>query len=181
MVRGAAALALILTAGGLAAPSSDARAQQSPQRLESCRVGQRVIMPGGYPGTVSAVYGTGGCTVRDDARGLESSWAAFMLAPAPGTAAARAPQRQQGGGAPAAGNYQCFGGTAGNLRLTFGPGNTYANAQGSRGRYSLRPSGQMQFDTGPWAGFYGRSLGNGRVGLTSTPDGTFYQMTCDRR
>ena len=147
------------------------------QKLTTCAVGQKVLMPGGYPGTVSAVYGQGGCTVRD-AKGLESSWAAFMLSAAPGSPA---PVAQPIAATPKTGNYQCFGGTAGNMKLQFGPGATYANEQGKRGSYKMRPSGQMEFTSGPWAGFYAKTLEGGRVGLTSKADGTFYQMTCDPR
>jgi hypothetical protein len=147
------------------------------EKLRSCAVGQRVVMPGGYPGTVSAVYGQGGCTVKD-AKGLESSWAAFMLSAAPGSPA---PKEAPIPPTLKAGTYQCFGGAAGNMKLRFGPGATYANEQGAKGVYIMRPSGQMQFTSGPWKGFYAKTLDNGRVGLTSKPDGTFYQMTCDPR
>ena len=45
----------------------------------------------------------------------------------------------------------------------------------------MRPSGQMEFTSGPWKGFYAKTLEGGRVGLTSKPDSSFYQMTCDPR
>ncbi len=82
---------------------------------------------------------------------------------------------------PRAGNYQCFGCAAGNMKLRFTGGNGYANEQGSAGVFRMRPSGQMEFTSGPWKGFYAKTLDNGRVGLTSKADGTFYQMTCDPR
>ena len=119
----------------------------------------------------------GGCTVRDE-KFLESSWAAFMLTPAPSL-----PVRNPApvGPTPTPADYQCYGGAAGNMKLRFFAGNAYANEQGARGSYKLRPSGQMEFTSGPWAGFYAKTLGTGKVGLTSRPDGTFYQMTCDKR
>lgn len=170
---------IALSASALAAAflTCGAFPASAQQKLQSCSVGQKVLMPGGYPGTVSAVYGQGGCTVKD-AKGLESSWAAFMLSAAPG---APAPKNTPVPATPKAGKYQCFGGAAGNIKLTFGPGATYANEQGARGAYAMRPSGQMQFTSGPWKGYYAKTLDHGRVGLTSKPDGTFYQMTCDPR
>lgn len=104
-----------------------------------------------------------------------------MLTAIAGSPARAAPPAAQAGGAPRPGNYQCFGGSAGNMKLRFMGRNSYANEQGASGTYKFRPSGQMEFVSGPWKGFYAKSLGNGRVGLTSRPDGTFYQMTCDPR
>lgn len=168
-------IALAVVATGLTALAISPTTAQ--EKMRACYVGQKVLMPGGHPGTVSAVYGQGGCTVRDE-KFLESSWAAFMLTPAPGSPVRNPPPV---GATPAPGDYQCYGGSAGNMKLRFFAGNAYANEQGSRGSYKLRPSGQMEFISGPWAGFYAKSLETGKVGLTSKADGTFYQMTCDKR
>lgn len=95
------------------------------------------------------------------------------LCPAPVTAQTRA------AGVPRPGLYQCYGNAGGNMKLRFTGGTGYANEQGSAGQFKMRPSGQLEFVSGPWKGFYAKDLGNGRVGLTSRPDGTFYNMTCD--
>lgn len=156
-------------------------AAQPQQRLTSCRVGQRVVLPGGGMGTVISLTPNKACNVQADGYKDYQAWSAWMLAPAPGTAAATVAPKPAGGGTPRTGNYQCFGGAAGNMKLRFGPGASYANEQGKTGAYKMRPSGQMEFVSGPWAGFYAKTLGDGRVGLTSRADSTFYQMTCDPR
>ena len=61
--------------------------------------------------------------LKDDARGLETVWAEFMLEPAPGTT----PAMEAVPGAPQAGLYQCRGGTAGNFKIEFRSGSAYAN------------------------------------------------------
>lgn len=152
----------------------------SQQKLIACHVGQRVGLPGSGQGTVVALRGTGGCDVKADGYENVQTWAAWMLTSV-GGAAAPLNKAVLPGGAPRPGNYQCFGGSAGNMKLRFGGGNSYSNEQGATGSYKFRPSGQMEFVSGPWKGFYAKTLGNGRVGLTSKPDGTFYQMTCDPR
>ena len=76
---------------------------------------------------------------------------------------------------------ECYGGPAGNMKLSFGGGATYANEQGKQGRYTIGQGGQIAFVSGPWAGFYAKVLGPGKVGLTSKPNQSFYYMTCDRR
>ena len=53
------------------------------------------------------------------------------------------------------GNYQCFGGAAGNMRITL---------TGSR-----------------WNEFYAAALPDGRVGISSKPNGRPYYMICERR
>lgn len=101
-----------------------------------------------------------------------------FLALAPAAASA---QGAPNGGAPAAGSYQCYGGAAGNMRLSFtGPGR-YANDKGKTGAYTSGEGGRITFTSGPWAGFYGRVLPNGKVGLSSKPDTKSYYMLCERK
>jgi hypothetical protein len=141
-----------------------------------CTLGQRVLTPGGKAGTVTKVEGSG-CTVTNDATGLSDVWAAFMLKPAPGTA----PVAEVTPGAPAAGMYLCRGGPAGNFRIAFNAGSSYANEQGAAGAYAFDPAtANIDFTTGPWAGFYGRVLADGDVGMTGKPDRSFFAMTCER-
>jgi hypothetical protein len=160
--------------------------------LDKCSVGQRVVKPGGELATVTATSGSG-CTVRADGEPFTDTYAAFMLDPAPGgggggtAPAARSrdsaptPTAPTGGG-PVPGLYQCTGGPAGNLKLRFLGGGRYANEQGKVGVYSYNAgNGRMAFTSGPWSGFFGKVLAGGRIGLTSKPDASFYQMTCDRR
>ena len=59
-------------------------------------------------------------------------------------------------------------------------GGRYSNDLGSVGSYTLT-AGRLAFKGGPWDGYYGATLAGGRIGLTASATGTFYQMTCDRR
>lgn len=172
-MRGFGLLALA-GAAGVAAWTLPAAAQE---KLSKCYVGQRVGLPGSGQGTVVALRGSG-CDVKADGYDNVQTWAAWML-----TAVAASPVQRAApvAATPKPGNYQCFGGPAGNLKLRFGAGNSYANEQGSAGTYKVRPSGQLEFVSGPWAGFYAKTLDGGRVGLTSRAESTFYNMTCDPR
>ncbi|MBX3563320.1 MAG: hypothetical protein KF730_01970 [Sphingomonas sp.] len=173
-----ACVAAVLIAGCASAPAE-------AQSLSSCSVGQRVKSPAG-PATVVSVQGSS-CTVRVDGRSYNDVYAAFMLEALggpPRTAAqprAAAPVAAAPGGNPKPGVYQCVGGPAGNLKLRFFTGGGYANEQGARGRYAPGKNGQIKFVTGPWEGYYGKVLANGRIGLTSVEGGSFYNMTCDPR
>jgi preprotein translocase subunit YajC len=168
-------LTVVAIAAVLAAPA--AWSQQSQQKLSSCSVGQKVLTPGGKPGTVVEVTANKACRVKQDDGMSSGVWSAFMLSPAPGTVAAAADIPST----PKPGMYQCYGGQAGNMKLRFSAGNTYANEQGKSGSYKMRPSGQMEFTSGPWAGFYAKTLENGRVGLTSRADSRTYMMTCEQK
>lgn len=150
------------------------------EKLSKCYVGQRVQIPPSSMGTVVRIPRPGACDVHWDGYkpGTYDTWSAWMLTSVPGSPVQRAAPIAS---TPRAGNYQCFGGSAGNMKLRFGGGNTYANEQGATGTYRMRPSGQMEFVSGPWQGFYAKTLEGGRVGLTSRPDSSFYQMTCDPR
>lgn len=98
---------------------------------------------------------------------------------APKAPATKAAPKAAAGSVPA-GNYQCYGGSAGNMKLTFrGPGQ-YANEQGSAGAYAMNGV-DITFTSGPWEGFYGRVLPDGRVGLSSRPNAGSYYMTCERK
>ena len=167
----------------------------SAMALDRCRVGQRVKSPAG-PGTVVAIQNGGvGCTVQVDGRpaGQVDTYGAFMLDALPGAEAAprggaNAAARPAAARGPAVGRYDCTGGAGGNLVIRILSATRYANAQGRSGTFALigpaadRPEiMRFRFVSGPWASYFGAVLDGGRLGLTSKPDGTFYQMTCDRR
>lgn len=158
--------------------------------LNTCTVGQRVIKPSGTLATVTAVQGSG-CTIRADGENFTDVYAAFMLEAAPVAASSpksssqiTAPNNSVANAAnhrPNNGFYQCVSGAAGNLTLNILSASRYSNAQGVTGNYSIDNGGKIAFNTGPWAGYYGRVLAGGRIGLTSSASSNFYQMTCDRR
>jgi hypothetical protein len=78
-----------------------------------------------------------------------------MLTPAGGAAAASQRGLDRAGGATPSGNYQCNGGAAGIMRITI--------------------------KSGRWQDFYAEPLPDGRVGLSSRPNGRPYYMICERR
>jgi hypothetical protein len=176
MIRYAVAVAAALL---FAAPASAG--------LTSCSIGQRVKAPAG-PATVVSTQGSA-CTVRVDGRPYTDVYAAFMLDPIGGAAPSQsrnpAPSTANNGSAPGGnpkpGLYQCVGGPSGNLKLRFLGGNAYANEQGVRGTFAPGRNGQIRFVSGAWAGFFGKVLAHGRIGLTSVDGGSFYNMTCDPR
>jgi hypothetical protein len=155
---------------GLALLASSASA-----RMESCSVGQKVMLPGGKLGTVIEVNGPG-CKVRQDGTNWEGVWSAFMLDPAPGgDDMAPVPTERAIG----PGMYQCHGGSAGNMKLQFLENGKYANEQGTSGEFQAISSDEISFVTGPWEGFFGRILGLDKIGLTSRTAQSTYYMTCD--
>jgi hypothetical protein len=87
---------------------------------------------------------------------------------------------QENGGTVRPGAYQCYGGSAGNMKLSFqGPGR-YANEQGKVGAFT-QEGPKIAFTSGPWEGFFGEVLPDGKVGLSSKPNGRPYYMTCERK
>lgn len=183
MLIAVSSLALLVAACGEtpAAPAGDTAAASPAQtgqvvsdNPELCALGLKVLTPGGNPGTVVKVEGSG-CTIKDDASGLESVWTESVLEPAPGTT----PAMEMVPGAPKPGIYQCRGGPAGNFKIEFRNGNAYANDKGDAGAYAFDPqNADIDFSTGPWAGFYARVLKDGDVGISGKPDRSFFQMTC---
>ena len=152
------AAAAVLAGIALSGPAS---AQLSTQGTGNCRVGGAVSTRDGRTGVVDKAEGNS-CWVKfaDGSRDYFLQW---MLTPAKGggpAAAARggaraaAPAGKAGGRAPD-GNYQCYGGQAGNMRITI--------------------------KGGLWQGFYAEALPDGKVGLSSRPDGKPYYMVCERR
>lgn len=150
---------------GAAALAMPAAAQLSSQGTGNCRVGLFVATRDGRVGTVERAQGNS-CHVRF-ADGSEDYFQQWMLRPAGSGGGRQAPGRGRapaaaagsgggsGGGAVPAGSYQCFGGQAGNMRITL---------QGNR-----------------WNDFYAELLPDGRVGLSSRPNGRPYYMICERR
>jgi hypothetical protein len=154
---------VLMLAGGcfaclLAAPAA---AQLDPGGTGNCRVGLSVATRDGRVGKVEDAQGNS-CHVRfpDGSRDYFQQWmlkpsgrAASPAGAAGGGAAASA--GSAGGGTVRPGNYQCFGGAAGNKRITL---------TGNR-----------------WKEFYAAPLPDGRVGLSSRPNGRPYYMICERR
>jgi hypothetical protein len=149
--------ALALAAAALLAAPSPARAQLDPNGTGNCRVGTAVSLRDGRVGTVVRAQGNS-CHVRL-ADGSEQYALQWMLSPvrggkAPAAGGAGGKGAPAGGGKLVPGNYQCYGGAAGNMRIRLaGP------------RYN---------------GAYAVPLPDGRVGLSYRPGGPFY-MTCERR
>jgi hypothetical protein len=155
---------VLMVAGGcfgclLAAPAD---AQLDPKGTGNCRVGLSVAARDGRVGIVEDAQGNS-CHVRfpDGSRDYFQQW---MLKPSgraassPAAAAGRRPgpsAGSAGSGTVRPGNYQCFGGAAGNMRITL---------TGNR-----------------WKEFYAAPLPDGRVGLSSRPNGRPYYMICERR
>lgn len=140
--------ALILSAWAAASPAS---AQLSRAGTGNCRVGLAVVARDGRTGTVESAEGNS-CWVRM-ADGTKDYFLQWMLKPA-GAQRSGSAGAARSGMAPN-GNYQCYGGAAGNMRITI-----------SNGR---------------WNGFYTALLPDGKVGISSKPNGRPYYMVCERR
>lgn len=76
--------------------------------------------------------------------------------------------RNENGGPVQVGRYQCNGGPAGNMKLSFLPGGRYANEQGSSGKFT-QSGPTITFVGGPWAGFFGHVYPRGDVQLRTSP------------
>ena len=149
LIRSVAGFAIV--AAAMIAPAAPASAQLDPNGTGNCRVGGTVALRDGKVGTVVRAQGNS-CHVRL-ADGSEKYALQWMLTPVRGGKGA-APGGGAAGGKVVPGNYQCYGGTAGNMRIRL---------------------------TGPrYNGAYAVPLPDGRVGLSMRPNGPFY-MTCERR
>ncbi len=157
------AVAAAIALAGTTAPQP-ASAQLSPQGTGNCRVGKTVVTRDGKSGVVDTAQGNS-CWVKfaDGTRDYFQQW---MLKPgSAGAASGRSASGghgahgghggNSGGGRAPDGNYQCYGGSAGNMRITI------------RG--------------GRWNEFYAASIPGGKVGISSRPDGKPYYMVCERR
>lgn len=158
----AVAAATLLAGTAVPQPAS---AQLSAQGTGNCRVGKAVVARDGRSGIVDTAQGNS-CWVKfaDGSRDYFQQW---MLKPGPAKGASggastggghggHAGGAGSGGGGPAPdGNYQCYGGSAGNMRIAI------------RG--------------GRWNEFYARAIPGGKVGISSRPDGKPYYMVCERR
>jgi hypothetical protein len=167
-------------AAGAALAAAVATQQGAAQENGVCRIGAQVTNRQGVTGVVVEAPDPTGCRVRypDGSTRYSLTW---MLAAAGGAkpGASGGPAPTGGSGGAPSGSYQCYGGQAGNMTLTF-KGGQYANAQGKTGAYSMGAGGRLAFTSGPWAGFHGRVLPDGKVGLSSKPDTTTYYMVCER-
>lgn len=137
-------------AAGLCPDAPRSLVGRRPQEHGICRAGARVTDRQGRTGTVIAALDGASCQVCFS-DGSSRGYLSWMLT------AAETPiqSRERGGRAPGSGNYQCYGGAAGNMRITI--------------------------NGGRWNGFYAKTLPDGRVGLSKVPNGEPYYMICERR
>lgn len=149
------AAAAIAAAGLAMTMPGPAAAQLSSQGTGNCRVGTVVKTRDGRTGTVDKAEGNS-CWVSF-ADGKRDYFLQWMLSPARGGGAGSGSGggSNGGGGRAPDGAYQCYGGQAGNMRITI------------RG--------------GRWNEFYAQSIPGGKVGISSRPDGKPYYMVCERR
>lgn len=155
VARWAAAAIGVAALAGLATPAT---AQLAREGTGNCKVGGTVQTRDGKVGVVDTAEGNS-CYVKfpDGTRQYKLQW---MLTPVKGGGGSgSASTAGQAGGASGGtvqpGNYQCYGGAAGNMRITL---------KGNR-----------------WNDFYAERLPDGKVGLSSTPNGRPYYMVCERR
>jgi hypothetical protein len=137
-------------AAGLCQDAPRGLVGNKPQENGICRIGATVSDRQGRTGTVIDAPSASMCRVCFS-DGTSNSYLTWMLSA--GRPAPAAP-RQGGQGGPS-GNYQCYGGAAGNMRITI------------RG--------------GRWNEFYAEALPDGKVGISSKPNGRPYYMVCERR
>ncbi len=139
--------------GGSCANAARGLVGNRPQENGVCRIGARVRDREGRVGTVYDAPSPTMCRVcLSD--GTPNTYLTWMLSAAGSGSPAHGRQGTSGGAAPS-GNYQCYGGAAGNMRITI------------RG--------------GRWNDFYAETLPDGRVGISSRPNGRPYYMVCERR
>lgn len=144
------------SAGGACAQAQRGLVGNRQQENGICRIGARVRDREGRVGTVIDAPDRTMCRVcLSD--GTHRDYLTWMLSAAGGRSTPSAsPTRQRGSHSAApSGSYQCYGGQAGNMRITI-----------SGGR---------------WNGFYAENLPDGRVGISSRPNGQPYYMVCERR
>jgi hypothetical protein len=134
-------------APGAACPDAPrGRVGSRQQENGVCRIGAAVVDREGRTGTVIDAPDRASCRVCL-ADGTHRDYLTWMLAAGSRQAA--------GGGAAASGSYQCYGGAAGNMRITI--------------------------TGGRWNDYYAETLPDGRVGISSQPNGRPYYMVCERR
>jgi hypothetical protein len=125
---------------------------RKPQPHGICRIGARVTDRQGRVGTVIAALDGTTCQLCFD-DGSSRSYQTWMLVSASGAASGAAGQTSRPGSTPS-GTYRCSGGAAGNMRITI--------------------------TGGRWNGYYAETLPDGRVGISSQPNGRPYYMVCQR-
>lgn len=158
------------------------RVEASPfSEWKACEVTN--VLPGGY-GVACGPRRTEYLVPDKRVRPLSapSPTQAQVLAPVSGqtqSAPGRVTQAADSG-ALASGRYECWaaGGVAGALNLEIKSDATYAG-NGKTGVYAYDPQTRnISFQSGPWAGFYGKRLEPGKIGISSRPGG-FYSTSCD--
>lgn len=170
------------TAAGLIIIASPVAAQTGV-----CKVGARVVDRQDRAGVVTEANGSD-CRVKLD-NGESRFYLAWMLASAgrngkagaPGNSAAAPNSSKAASKGPTPGRYECWaaGGVAGTMRIVIRNASTYADSKGTVGEYSFdADTDKFTFDSGPWAGYFGKKLGPKQLGISSRP-GNYYGTTCD--
>lgn len=157
-------------------------------KWEFCEVTQ--VLPGGDYGVACGPRRTDYVVPRKWVRALTAPFPAQAQGPAPAPAKgpaqsapaspAKGAVQVSEGGALARGRYECWAaaGVAGTLNLEIKGDTTYAG-NGKAGDLTYDPqTGKISFQSGPWAGFYGKRLGSGKIGISSRPGGS-YNTSCD--
>lgn len=176
--RGAQAIMLLapLLCLGPGAVQSASPSPSATAGGDVCRVGARVTDRRNASGTVVEAKGSD-CRVKLDDGSLRY-YLAWMLKPAGSNAAGADPAT--GGGALAKGRYDCWAaaGVAGTMKLEIRSDSTYAG-NGKAGSYAYdATTRKIVFQSGPWGGFFGGRLGNGKIGISSRRGGS-YNTVCD--
>lgn len=141
----------------------------------ACQVGARVTDRQNRSGVVVEAKNSDCWVTLDD--GTKHYYLAWMLKPAGAAGEANSGSSKT----LERGTYRCWaaGGTAGTLRLVVRSSTRYADRNGQAGTYAFDPSTQqITFTSGPWAGYYGKLLAPGKIGLSSRP-GAYYGTVCD--
>lgn len=150
-------------------------AASSAVAANACQPGASVTDRQGRTGIVADV-GKNDCHVSFP-DGSKRYYLGWMLRPAGTT-----PAEARGADRTTPGLYHCVaaGGVAGVLKLEIIDAGQYGNGAGKKGRYSTGGDGKLTFESGPWAGYFGKVLGPGKIGLASRDNG-YYGTTCDRK
>lgn len=115
-----------------------------------CRIGATVTDRQGKTGTVLDAPDRTTCRVcLSD--GTSRDYLTWMLSAGPAASQSKAAATT---GKPS-GNYQCYGGAAGNMKISI--------------------------NAGRWQGYYAETLPDGKVGISSRPNGSPYYMVCEKR
>lgn len=139
----------------------------------ACQMGAKVTDRQNRSGVVVEAKGSD-CRVKLE-DGTTHYYLAWMLSPA-GAAAKKGADRGL-----TAGSYQCTaaGSIAGTLKLVIRSQTEYADRNGKTGSYAYSANAnEIVFQSGPWAGNFGKKLGTRKIGISSRRGG-FSNTVCD--